>query len=284
MATPVGHAHHNKSDTNAPLKVPNTGLPHAKDSELAIIGTILSTPSSIYAVADKLNAEYFFDPSHKLIITAICQLVLENKPPDISLVYNKLKTEGQNLKVGDLEGLRRFLEFNGRPEFLGFWLEEVKRYWELRLVIETCADIASRGKRLEGADVREFLGQVESTFLKLSQERIESGLKPASSVVKETILKLEELFNNPGKITGVPSGFVDLDKLTSGFQPSDLIILAARPAMGKTSLALNLAAHAVFACKKRVAFFSLEMSNLQLMQRLLATSSKIESHKFRNGK
>ncbi|WP_158998957.1 replicative DNA helicase [Pigmentibacter ruber] len=261
-----------------------TGLPHSREAEQAVLGTILTTPSSIFGYTDKLIPDYFFDPQHKIIVAAMRELVAENKPADVTLVYGKLREKGDNLKVGDLEGVRRLLEFNARPELLGYWLDEVKKYWELRLVIEACAEIVIKGKKVAGANVEEFLSFAEAKFTQLAESRITTGLIPSSQVVRQTILDLEKIFQNPGKITGIPSGFSDLDKITAGFQPSDLIILAARPAMGKTSLALNFAANAVLYHQKTVAFFSLEMSNSQLMQRMLATAAKIESHKFRDGK
>lgn len=261
-----------------------SGLPYSKEAEQAVLGTILATPSAILGYTEKLVPDYFFDPQHKIIVSAICDLLLENKPSDTTLVYGKLREKGDNLKIGDLEGVRRLLEFNARPELLGYWLEEVKRYWELRSVIEVCAEIVSRGKKVAGANVDEFLGYAESKFMQLAESRITTGLIAASVVLRETILDLEKLFQNPGKVTGIPSGFTDLDKITAGFQPSDLIILAARPAMGKTAIALNFAVHAALRYEKTVAFFSLEMSNSQLMQRMLATAAKIESNKFRDGK
>jgi replicative DNA helicase len=270
---------------STPQNTPSiTGLPHSREAEQAVLGTILATPSSVFGCTEKLVSHYFFDPQHQIIVTAIRELITENRPADVTLVYGKLREKGDNLKVGDLEGVRKLLEFNSRPELLDYWLDEVKKYWELRLVIEACADIIARGKRVAGANVDEFLSYAESKFTQLAESRIVTGLIPAAQVVRETILDLEKIFQNPGKITGIASGFTDLDKITAGFQPSDLIILAARPAMGKTSLALNFAANAVLLHQKTVAFFSLEMSNAQLMQRMLATAAKIESHKFRDGK
>src|SRR5690348_12345205 len=98
------------------------GLPHTRDAEQAVIGTILATPSCVLSTTEKINPEYFFDPVHKIIISAICDLVLENKPPDLTLVYNRLREKGDNLKIGDLEGVRRLMDFNSRPEFLNHWL------------------------------------------------------------------------------------------------------------------------------------------------------------------
>lgn len=261
-----------------------TGLPHTKHAEQAVIGTILTTPSSVHGILDKLHENYFFEPANKYIVEAILELTHENKPPDLHLVYEKLREQGNNLKVGDLEGLSRYLDFNVQPESISYWLDEVKKYWELRLIIETCHAIVEKAKNVVGANITDFLQYAEQAFIRLSDSRVNLGLKSASEIVKETVLSLEELIKNPGKVTGIPSGFIDLDKITAGFQPSDLIILAGRPAMGKTGLALNIAAHAIFQYKKRVAFFSLEMSNQQIMQRILSTMAKIESHKFRNGK
>lgn len=270
--------------TNPTTNAVMSGLPHSKDAEQVVLGTILATPSSVFGYTDKLIPDYFFDPQHKIIVSSICDLIIENRPTDVTLVYGKLRERGDNLKVGDLEGVRRLLEFNARPELLGYWLDEVKKYWELRSVIELCAEIVLRGKKVAGANVDEFLNEAESKFMQLAESRISTGLVPAAKVLRETILDLERMFQNPGKITGISTGFKDLDKVIGGFQPSDLIILAARPAMGKTSLALNFAAHAALHQDKTVAFFSLEMSNAQLMQRMLATAAKIESKKFRDGK
>lgn len=258
--------------------------PHSLEAELAIIGAVLTSPSAAIEHAGRLRPDFFFLESHQIIVHSMVELLSENIPPDIINLYERLRFKNQHLGVGDIEGLRSFYQAGSHPENLGFWLAEVKRYWELRMVVEKCADLATRGRRVAGANVEAFLQEAEETFMQLAESRVTAGLTPASEVVRETILELENLFNNPGGITGVPSGFVDLDNITAGFQPSDLIILAARPAMGKTSLALNFASHAAIQGKKWVAFFSLEMSKLQLMQRLLSTAARIQAHRFRDGK
>jgi replicative DNA helicase len=243
----------------------------------------LATPSALTNLGGKLNPEYFFDPKYRIIAQAMVELLEENKPADVTLVYGKLREQGLNLKVGDLEGLRELLEYNARPEHLDDLLIELKKYWELRTVIEVCSEIAARGKKVAGANIGEFLNYAESKFMELSQAHLPGSLIPSAVVLKETISELEKHLEQPGRVTGVPSGFVDLDHVTAGFQPSDLIILAARPAMGKTALALNFAVQAALKHQRVVAFFSLEMSNIQLMQRMLSTASKVESHKFRSG-
>ena len=258
--------------------------PHSLEAELAIIGAILTTPSAAGDHTDKLRAEYFFVETHQIVIETVVELLFDSVPPDIVNLYERLRFKNQHLNVGDIDGLRNFYQYGSNPENLGYWLGEVKRYWELRMIVEKCSDLAARGRRVAGANVEGFLQEAEETFMQLAESRTTSGLTPASKIVRDTIQELEALFNNPGGITGIPSGFTDLDAVTAGFQPSDLIILAARPAMGKTALVLNLATFAAIASQKYVALFSLEMSKQQLMQRMLATAARIESHRFRDGK
>jgi replicative DNA helicase len=259
-------------------------LPHSIEAESAVIGAILTNPSSAIEHTEKLLAEYFFIESHRLIVDAIRELLFEGVPPDLVNVYEKLRFLNKQLQVGEFDGLRQFLDYGANSENVGYWLDVVKRFWELRLVVEKCSDLAARGRRVAEASVESFLAEAEETFMQLAAARGHSGLTPASAVVRDTIQSLSELMNNPGGMTGIPSGFSDLDTITAGFQPSDLIILAARPAMGKTALALNFAQYAAIHIQKNVAVFSLEMSKQQLMQRMLSTAARIESHRFRDGK
>lgn len=259
-------------------------LPHSLEAESAVIGAVLTSPSSAIEHTEKLVADYFFVESHRIIIDSMRELLFEGVPPDLVNVHEKLRFHNRHLNVGDFEGLRQFLHYGANSENVGYWLDVVKRFWELRLVVEKCSDLATRGRRVAEASVESFLAEAEETFMQLAATRGHNGLTPASAVVRETIQSLSELMNNPGGMTGVPTGFTDLDTITAGFQPSDLIILAARPAMGKTALALNFAQYAAIHDKKNVAVFSLEMSKQQLMQRMLSTAARIESHRFRDGK
>lgn len=260
-------------------------LPHSLDAELAILGTLLTYPSLGVEIGDKLQSRYFFLESHQIVVQTMVELILENIPPDLINVIERLRYKNEHEKVGDLEGLRHFLQSSSHPENLPFWLHEVKKYWELRTVVDKCAQISAKGKQIAGANIDAFLQEVEQTFLELAESRVTKGLVSSAEVVRETILQLEKVMLNPNQgVTGVPSGFVDLDAITAGFQPSDLIIVAARPAMGKTAFALNIATNAALRADKRTAFFSLEMSSTQLMQRLLATAARIHSHHFRDGK
>ncbi len=258
--------------------------PHSLEAETAALGTILTTPSAIIEHAGNLNPEHFFIESHRILAQAMLELIADSIPVDAINVLERLRHKNQHLAVGEFEGLNTMRSYGMYAEHLGFYLAQVKRYWELRTVVDVCFELGNRGIRVADANVEAFLAEAELTFTRLAESRVSSGLVPAMEVVRETIQDLEKLFNNPGSVTGVPSGYVDLDNITSGFQGSDLIILAARPAMGKTALALNIATNAAFGGDKYVAVFSLEMGKKQLMQRMLSTAARIQAHHFRDGK
>ncbi len=258
--------------------------PFSEEVELSVLGTILAAPSSASEHADSLRPDYFFLESNRVIAESIVELLGENVPPNVVSLFERLKFHNKHLEAGDYEGIENLLNYSGNPDNLGHWLQELKRYWELRLVVDKCSDLVQRGRRVSGANIDGFLQEAESVFMQLAEAKNTLGLRRSSEVLKETIQSLEKVMTSKGEgLTGVPTGFVDLDGITSGFQSSDLIILAARPAMGKTSLALNFASHAAILAKRYVALFSLEMSSHQLMQRMLSTAARIEAHKFRQG-
>jgi replicative DNA helicase len=258
---------------------------HSIDTERAVIGTLISFPDRAAEYVDALRAETFYVESHRAIIEAVLELVAESETPDLITLFERLRVKGKNLVVGEIEGLRQFLEFASSPAQIPIYAKTVSMRWALRTLVATCSDIVTRSKRVDESNIETFIGEAEKTFHRLAENQQKNGLTSAREVVKETVNQLERLFETPsGGITGVPTGYTDLDTLTAGFQPSDLIIIAARPAMGKTSLALNFAAHAAIRAGRNVAVFSLEMSKVQLMQRMLATAARIRAQRFRDGK
>lgn len=254
------------------------------ETERAIIGTLITFPDRAAEFADSLSAKSFYVEAHRTVVEAILELVAENESPDLVSLHERLRTKGKAAAVGEMEGLRQFIEFASSPAQIPSYGKVVAMRWALRTLVATCGDIITRSKRVDESRIEEFLADAEKTFHLLAESQQKGGLTPASVVVRDTIQLLESLFDSPGGITGVPTGFTDLDKLTSGFQPSDLIIVAARPAMGKTSLALNFATYAALKANKNVAIFSLEMSKIQLMQRMLATTARIKAQRFRDGR
>jgi replicative DNA helicase len=259
-------------------------LPHSLEAEFAVLGSVFVDPSYAQEHSDLLNPKYFFLQRHQILVEMMIELVGEGIPPDLINVLERLRFKNKDDIFESPDQIQVFLNYATHPENVKFYLQEIKKYWELREVVKTCSDLVFKGRQVAGANVDSFLQEAEKVFIELSQSRTISGLVPSSTIIKETIEGLEELFQNPGGVTGVSSGFVDLDKVTAGFQASDLIILAARPAMGKTSLVLNFGIHAAIHMKRQVAIFSLEMSRVQLMQRFLAMASRIQAIRFRDGK
>lgn len=269
-----------KKNTNRSLD-----LPHSTAAECAVIGSIFSNPNVVHGLSGKLNPEHFYSKKHQALVETIVQLATGGVPPDFVSVFESLKTNGHSEFYPDFDQLHAYLDFATYPENIFHYLQEIQKWWEIRQLVTTCAEVAQKGRTVGKESAQHFLEEIEKTFLQISQARVVKGLIPASDIVKETMVELEELVKNPPQgVTGVATGFRDLDNITAGFQRSDLIILAARPAMGKTALVLNFATHAAVVEKKRVAFFSLEMSRTQLIQRVLATAARLQAHKFRSGK
>jgi replicative DNA helicase len=261
----------------------NLALPHSREAELAIIGSVLVSPSSIFESVETLRPEYFYHDTHREIVAAIVDLARDQVPPDLPAVAERLRKTMPTFELVGYEGLKEFLSYSSDPANIPSYIESVKHYWELREMVQVFGDIAVRGRNVPEADVPLFLSEIEEKMMKLQESRNVGGLVSASEVVRATVGQLERLLDDPTAMQGVPSGFTKLDEVTSGWQAGDLVILGARPAMGKTAFALNLAANAALRFDKVVAFFSLEMPASQLMQRLLAMAASIESHKFRSG-
>jgi replicative DNA helicase len=258
---------------------------HSIDTERAIIGTIMTFPDRVAEFADQLKPETFYVEGHRAIMESVIELVTENETPDLITLLERLRVHGKNALIGEIDGLRQFLEYASSPAQIPAYSRTVRMRWSLRALVATCSDIVTRSKRVEESDIEGFIADAEKTFHQLAESQQKQGLVSAREVVRETVNQLERLFDSPGGgITGVPTGYTDLDSLTAGFQPSDLVIIAARPAMGKTALALNFAAHAAIRAQRNVAVFSLEMSRVQLMQRMLATAARIKAQRFRDGK
>lgn len=258
-------------------------LPHNLEMEMAVIGGLLSDTNAIFEIGDRFRPDFFHIDIHRMIAESIIELSSDGISPDLPAVAERLSRKNPDFNLSEYQSLHDFFAYAVNPANLPHWLDTLRRYWELRQVITTCGEISIRGRQVVEADVEEFLQEVEGTFLKLSESRVTKGLRPAADIVGDAVMKLESLIENPASTTGIPSGFVDLDKVTSGWQRSDLIVFGARPAMGKTAFALNLAANAAINSEHYCAFFSLEMSAEQLIQRMLAMNARIQAHRFRDG-
>ena len=256
--------------------------PHSIDAERAVLGAILREPLSLNLVADKVTADDFFLDVHRRVFKAMVELDAANEPTDIVTVADRLqRTSGDGEPIGPAF-LVELTEKSPVAQNVEYYAELVKDYKTLRDVIAACQSTIAKAMACQGKAVG-FVEDVEREFLQISarQDR-KGGIVSHIDVLNDTITELEKRLSMESSVTGVTSGFTDLDAVTGGWQKTDLIILAARPAMGKTAFALNCTINAVKAGHP-VIFFSLEMANIDLMSRLVASEGRVDSSRLRRG-
>ncbi|MGI6124386.1 MAG: replicative DNA helicase [Acetivibrionales bacterium] len=256
--------------------------PHHVEAEQAILGALLIDRNALSEVSGKLRADSFYLEKHKEIFEAIVLLYEESMPVDIVTVSDVLTRRGTLEKVGDMDYIAHLANSVVTTANVAHYVSIIEDKALLRSLIQTSGKIVDMGYEgsMEGLEV---LNQAEKSIFDIAQGLNRTGLEAINSLLDKTFTQLEELCMNKGDLTGIPSGFIDLDRKTSGFQNSDLILVAARPAMGKTSFVLNIAVNAALR-NFPVAIFSLEMSRLQLVNRILALESMVELEKMRTGK
>ncbi len=256
--------------------------PHSNEAEKAVLGSSLRDSAVLSSIMDGLKAEYFFVDFHREIYESMLELDQNNEPIDIVTISETLKKKRPNDPEGGLSYLIELAENAPIAQNFEYYSGIIREYFFVRRIIATCQLTIQQAFGYQGKAAG-FVEQLEKDILSIFNEQDrDRGLSPALQVLADTIGELDEKLANPGSTSGVPSGFTDLDAITGGFQKSDLIILAARPGMGKTALALNFAMHAV---KKGfpTAVFSLEMSKNQLMMRILSSESRVDSSRIVKG-
>jgi len=258
-------------------------MPHFLEAEKSVLGAILVHSEYFTTVLEKgLKAEDFFLREHRLIYEAMRQLDDHRIPIDLLTVNEQLRTEDTLEKAGGVAYLAQLID--GRPHVVNIehWVDIVREKALLRNIIAAAEMMQTQALDAnESAD--EILGNAENSVFQLAEERIRHGLVGIRDVVRENFERISQIYKEGKRVTGLSTGYHGLDNMTSGLQPSELIILAARPSMGKTAFALNLAENIALRDKKSVAIFSLEMSKESLLLRLLSSDAKIDSHKFRTG-
>lgn len=252
--------------------------PHSLAAEKALLGAVLSDPSVFISVSDVVRAEHFYLDLHQIIYEVISKLDREGRAADIITVAEIARQQGK-VSVSYLSELVDSCPITLNVEH---YATVVRDYFIRRNVIDSCRKIIKKSTQYDGGS-EEFLEEIGKDFQDATEVQQPDGLVSSKDVLSETLAELDRRVALKGKLSGVTSGFRDLDALTGGWQKSDLIILAARPGMGKTALALNWVVNAL---KKEhaVAVFSLEMSKTQLMMRLLSTDARVNSAKMRSGK
>ena len=258
-------------------------LPQNIEAEKAVLGSILLDDQAINGALEEVGINDFYDQNHKKIFSAMLELDGENKPIDVVTLYEKLKSKKSMLQeIGGSTYLTQLVEFVPSSSNVNIYARSVREKSILRSMIQTASEIVSEGQ-MDQIDVNDFLDQAEKRLFDISQNKKRPGFVSSQELAIETIKIIENLAKRKEAITGVPSGFKRLDKMTAGLQSSDLIILAARPGMGKTSFGLNIVLNAAITNGLNVGFFSLEMTKEQLMMRMLSSKSKINFSKIRTG-
>ena len=262
------------------LNSPNN-LPYSADAERAVLGAILVDSDTLTIVEGLLQAEQFFVDSHQKIYECILKLSSEGDSVDVLTVAEALRGADGDQKTLGPQYLVQLTEDCPVTQNVEHYAKIVRKLFFKRNIIQTCQNVINQASSYEG-EVESFIETVEKEFLSISQTYDRKGLVQADDVLESTIDDLQRKLESDGSLSGVPTGFHELDNLSGGLQGSDLIILAARPGMGKTALVLNMASNAMFA-GKNVAIFTLEMSKEQLMGRVLAAVSRVDSSRLRKG-
>ncbi|HOY02612.1 replicative DNA helicase [Zoogloea sp.] len=262
--------------------------PHSVEAEQSLLGGLLIDNTVWERVGDVVNEADFYRDDHRRIFRQIARLIELGKPADVVTVYEALEKNGEAEHVGGLAYLGEIA--NSTPS-----AANVRRYGEiireraiLRKLVSVGDQIAASALTPSGKDAKTLLDEAEAKVFEIAEAgaRTVSGFVPIQPILGQVVDRIQELYDrdSPAGITGVPTGLTDLDEKTSGLQPSDMIVLAARPGMGKTSLALNIAENVAVEAGLPVAVFSMEMPGTQLATRFLSSVGRIDQHKIRTGK
>lgn len=256
--------------------------PQNLDAEASLLGSILIEKDAIIKVADIVHADDFYDDRHGLIFTAILDLYEARQPIDVVSLANKLSAANELERIGGAAFVTELTSAVPTAAHVVHYASIVAHKATLRRLISAASEISNLGFD-EQTGLEKLLDKAEQTIFEVSQKNLKQNFIPISSVLAESFERLNELHSNTGKLRGVPTGFKDLDRMLAGLQASDLIILAARPSMGKTTFVMNIAHHVAAREGIPVGFFSLEVSKEQLIDQLLAIESGVDSWKLRTG-
>ena len=258
--------------------------PQNLEAEQSILGGLMLDASALDAVEDVIAAEDFYRPAHQKIFSIIKELHHKNEVADLLTVSNLLNSRQELEMIGGPAYLASLLEKTISSSNIEAYAKIVREKSVLRKLIHASTGIIDKAFSGDFQDVDTFVDSAEADIFKVSDQKTSQGLVGAWDIVEHSLKKIEELYKRKEEITGIGTGFTDLDKMTAGLHAGELTIIAARPSMGKTAFSLNVAAHAALRLKKSVAYFSIEMGKEALMTRLLAAEAKISMGELRTGK
>jgi len=266
----------------AQLRVP----PHSIEAESSVLGGLLLDNAAWDRIGDLLTDGDFYRYEHRLVFKAIADLVNGNRPADVITVFEHLKNLGKSDEMGGLAYLNSLAQYVPSAANIRRYAEIVRDRGILRKLVSASDEIATAAFNPQGKAVDKILDEAEQKIFHIGEEgsRNKQGFMDMGTLVVELLDRVQEMADNPSDITGVPTGFYDLDRMTSGMQAGDLIILAARPSMGKTSLAINIAEHVALHEELPVAVFSMEMGASQLAVRIVGSIGRIDQGHLRTGK
>ncbi len=256
--------------------------PHSVEAEESVLGAALLDNEAINVAMERLRPEDFYRPANKSIFEAMVALSEKREPIDVVTLSEMLRSMGTLDQCGGLDNIARIATLVPSAAHVGYYAKVVKDMSLRRVAVHEASTIINQAVQVDG-DINEFLDTMEQQILAVSDRRIQTSFHRVSDIVQDSIKTIEEMYDRKEMVTGTPTSFTELDKMTAGFQPSDLIIIAARPAMGKTALALSIAQWAGIHKQMAIAVFSLEMSKEQLVMRMLCSEARVSSGRVRTG-
>lgn len=257
--------------------------PKNLEAEMCVLGCAYMSSSALEKVCDELSSDMFYDKRNSVIYDALSELKKRNEKIDSTILKNEIEKNTPINSVGGVEYLSDVIDSVVSASNIDSYIKIVIEKALRRKLITVCEDI-EKNARVEDQDTNDLIESAEKKLFTVTKARKAGEFRTSREVLKSAISQLETLSKNDSDVTGVPTGFYDFDKLTSGLHPNELIIIAARPAMGKTAFALNIAVNAALATNKAVAIFNLEMGAEQLMFRMLSAASSVEGNKLKTGK
>ena len=270
-------------DSLESLKLP----PNSVEAEQSVLGGLLLENESLDKIADILNQSDFYRHDHRLIYTHITKLIEQNRPADIVTVAESLENSAELSSVGGIAYLGALAQNTPTAANIRRYAEIVRERSIMRKLVEVGSGIAESAYNPQGRDAQQLLDEAEAKIFQIAESgnRGNQGFVNIQTLLPQVADRIDFLYQreNQGSVTGIPTGFDDLDERTSGFQPGDLIIVAGRPSMGKTAFSLNIAENVALDSKKPVAVFSMEMGATQLATRMIGSVGRLDQHRMRNG-
>ncbi len=258
-------------------------MPNSQEAEEAVIGSMLLDQEAVVLAAEKLNENDFYNARYRILFSAIVDLFHEGRPADLVTLVDKLHEKNASEDICSVEFLGNIVSAVPTSANIRYYADIVEQKSQLRSLIRTTEEIANRCYQ-DSSNIAELMEDTERNIFELVQGRASSeNFTPIKEIALETLESIQSAAQNSGTVTGISTGFRDLDYRTAGLQPSDLILIAARPSMGKTAFALNIAEYVAMINHVPTAIFSLEMSKVQLAKRLVSMNSRVDSQNIRTG-